>query len=580
MVNLNAKQFQKQNILRTVTVGFQPYLPFSQQYSMKYLSRGPGYFDLTPQPNNRQDSTTGKGNSYLFEDRMKTFMGQGEGYLADMSRFYQPSRAEKSVNAASNIGAGAQTNLRSEQLAKIFTSKVGLTAAGGDMGELATQGLTKKLDDELNIKQKPIAYDGKIDRGIKRGGKFWGSDFDQKLETTSQTWRDFLESKVGAETMRRVHSLEQTSSRKKTLGMSAKDMREAKGKTPTEKFRNHLNDRFKLYNQRIKEGIKGMTSIQKEEVTRMKGKTGSNTLATRGLFHTPKYFKDSKTGRVVAGMEFEAMLHRDIREFLSRTARSEAIDAAHKGTAPSQYLYQVKVPKGIGLAVISSEVSKGKVNGMHYPILKVAGVPVINLESGTDINHAYGQYMVTERGVDALKMQDYIKEAEIYGSNLAILTEDRLAHKEHVATISAAAMVHDNIGMNVGDSVLSNVRLTPFDIAENLRKQIYNHFNKGNVKKKFGEWYRGIMEDSNRLTKTWVNAVPSSTYRKGKKFSEEWTFGDDKGNPNKRYLGVWSEQAQNTWKNDVGRNVSISPFVISRRKGVAAFRTGGDYGNS
>ena len=564
--------------MRTLTVGYQPYLPFSQQYAMQYLSRGPGYFDLTPQELNKQDSTTGRGNQYLFKDRMKTYMGQGEGHLASMSKWYGEgnSRAEQSVNTAPQEAGSATTN-RGKQLANMYSGKFA-GAAGGDMGELAVANLSKMLDKELDIKQKPSSWQGKVDGRYKEGGKFYGSDFDIKLEATSQTWRDFISGKVGQKTMRNVHSLEITNSRKKSLGMSPRQMKEAKGKTDTEKFANHLNARFKLYNQRIKDGIKGMTSAGKGEVTRMKGKTGSDTLATRGLFLTQKYFKDPATGRTIVGMEFEAMLHRDMREFLGRVARSEAIDVGNKATAPSQYLYQVKLPKGIGFALISSEPSKTAVNGVHYPILKVAGVPVVDIENGTDITHAYAEYMVERAGGSVDLYMNYLTQAEDYASGQSILTEDRLSHKAHVAEVSAAAMAHDNITLNVGDSILSNVRLLPFDIAENLRKQILAHFTKGKVSQRFAEWYKGLMHDSNRLTKAWAKQVPDSLYRKGTKFSKEWTFGDDKGNPNKRFLGVWGKQSENTWKGDVGRNVSIAPFVISRRKGVAAFRTGGEFG--
>ena len=580
-----ATQFQKQDVLRTLTVGFQPYLPFSQQYGMSLRQRGePGYFELTPQPiyGDTMLPTTGKGSNYSFRTRMETYMGQGEGKLAYMSR-NTTGTGDRGTQVANKppVGAGTEAGEAGRRLAKIFDNKGAMdslvaTTGAKDVGELTLGNLTARLDKELKMTSKQK----ELDRGVQRGGKFWGNDFDLKLEQTGGTFREFLNTKIGKKEMKGVHSVEMTraagnSAASKLLSMNAKDMNARSEKGAEAKFKAHVTEKLTTINKEIKDIVTRAAYSDlgaREEYDRIYGKVssvaggGSGMLAARAL--------------VEAGSD--VLLNRTMRDFIGKVSRGTLINELNDITGISKHLYQVRLgAKMLGFTMISAKPRK--VGDLTYPRFEPEPHTIVmEVASGPNqLVNALGEWAVEHKGIEADVMSEMIASSESYASSLAVLTEDRLAHKSHVAMVDAAEMVSNSVGLVVGDKVQSNIRLTHTDIAENIRQQMIKHFTKGGASRKFKQWYDKLFNDSNLLTKAWYRDMPlegKGTDNKRASFSEEWTYGDDKGNPNKRYLGVWSKASQDTWKNDVGRNVSISPFIISRRKGVAAFRTGGDYG--
>ena len=83
-----------------------------------------------------------------------------------------------------------------------------------------------------------------------------------------------------------------------------------------------------------------------------------------------------------------------------------------------------------------------------------------------------------------------------------------------------------------------------------------------------------MMKESNKLTKSWFDKAKKFPGDKGRPISEEWrspAYGWNKGGTGKNYnrkkgIGVWSGKRYNAWKEDIGRNFSISPFLQSRRR--------------
>ena len=114
--------------------------------------------------------------------------------------------------------------------------------------------------------------------------------------------------------------------------------------------------------------------------------------------------------------------------------------------------------------------------------------------------------------------------------------------------------------------------LTTPEIAEGLRIQISEMFNGKDVQQELSNFYAKMMERSNRLTEQWKSKVPTGKH--GASIADEWTYGDLQGNPHKKYLGIWGARGQDTWKDggSVGQNVSISPFLTTRREGTVRFK--------
>lgn len=577
---MQATQFAKQNILRTITVGYQPYLPFSQQYELQYKFKGePGYFELGPQASSSVDKTGTHGDNYPFETRMKTYMGEGEEGLAYMSKYHGTSPNDRASQMANNhvpANTRGRTNRMAERLANMFTSNMDLAPvkmSSRDFGEQALGDLSKALDKELKISQTQK----KIDRGTTKTGKFFGGGFDIELEKASTSLREFLSKSLKDIDIDTVHSLEMTraqgdSSGSKLLSMSKEDVDSRKEKTIKQKFKGHIKDKFQNFNTIIKDAAKAMadSGIGQKEYDKYMDKTGSSIGAARSFFPTATYSPKE-----------DRLLNKTARELLSRIMRTEFIKQLDKtGKGPTSYLYQVKLPHNmLGFTLVSGKVNTytGKAGTISYPKI-VTNNPVWTMPAGAGggLQSAYSDWMKAENSDKIDIINGLTTESIAASSGKLIATTDRMGRIYDEASVSAAYMASNNVGLNVGNTVLSNVRLTPFDIAENLRQQMLNHFtNDKNVTKEYRRWYRDLTHDSNKLTRKWFDNAPEGV--RGGKFSEEWIYGDNKGNPNKRFLGIWSARSQNTWKGDVGRNISISPFVSSRRKGVAAFRKGGDF---
>jgi hypothetical protein len=85
-------------------------------------------------------------------------------------------------------------------------------------------------------------------------------------------------------------------------------------------------------------------------------------------------------------------------------------------------------------------------------------------------------------------------------------------------------------------------------------------------------WFQNLIIEANTLSKAWYDRMP---YGMRASMSEEFQYGDDEGNPNKHFLGVWNQGGVGAWQGDVGQNISMAPFIIARRQKVANWRDGG-----
>lgn len=583
-----ATQFSKQNILRTVSIGYQPYFPFSQQWAMEYTSRGDkGYFDYVPEElsGRPQDSTTQRGDKYPFAERMKAFMGDGEKGLQHMSRYYNPdNRALQSAKAAPRSGVTAAA-ARGRGLASMFKS-TGSTKAidmpgGRDFGEESLGQFSKAMDKHF---AGDISSSRSIERGETKTGKFYGGSFDKNLESESPSMRAFWDAKIGSEKMKSVHSVEMTRAKggktmNKVLSMSSSEIDASKEIGIKNKFKAHVNSVFKDYNTRIRDAViammgdgtgDGIGSEAFQQYKEATSDTGAGDIfGVRGLFP------------ILPSDHVDKLLNDNIRQFVGRAGRSAMIQQLNNaGKGPSLHIHQVKLGKNtLGLALVGFKIKTYK--KQPYPQITLdKASSIITMPAGTENNliDAYGAWMKTETNLSQAEITKELTKAETYASDRLVATQDRMSRIYDEATTSADYLATMDVGVAVGTKVESNVRLLPMDIAENLRQQMLKHFNKSGFTENFRKWYTKVQQDSSRLTKLWSKNVPKSQRLKdGKRFSDEWVFGDNEGNPNKRFLGVWSKKSQNTWKGTVGRNIAIAPFIISRRKGVAAFRKGGDF---
>ena len=168
-------------------------------------------------------------------------------------------------------------------------------------------------------------------------------------------------------------------------------------------------------------------------------------------------------------------------------------------------------------------------------------------------------------GVDFMAKADLIHQAS---ANLAIATDNRI---DSVGTMISSDLTQNAIGgldiavgerSTRGDGVTG---LLPADIAADLLRQIKEFYSNPGFTTDFAIFYKKLLHDSGDLSTKWRESAKG----KGRGMSEKFIYGDN--DPQFKGYGVWSG-GQYSWQDDlIGQNLSISPFLTSRRAGVYAF---------
>lgn len=589
-----APQFATQTLLRTVSIGWQPWLPFTQQmYRMTPKAdtsnprRGVGYFQYLPTTGS-EFSGPSEQTDYPWNVRSDVYRGKGEEGLQHMSQYY--NRWGMAQDAAARLpgraAAGARFGQKFKNMigGKDLAQEQGLTTQGNKLpsrvqSELAVGGLSRQIEASMRKDSKTVAQKN-VDRGIQQGAGFSSSGFDLQLEKLGSL-TTMLNQVFGKETMKNVQSLEMTDAKgkkvsDKILNMNTKDMSTTKGKTDSAKFTNHFNNIINLWNKEIRTRIAGMLAEEGDDLGHKRynsvlKKTGNVHAATRALLPTAKKAADygaTETGKQV--QTWAAM-----RQFIDRAHRNSVIDANMKlAQGKTQHIYQATLPNAkVGFAIVSTKSPIPKMKGYEYtqfaPIKEVA--ILAGGDSGT-LMGALGAWAIENTSLSEKEVNSLISKATNLGADQAIMTMDRAARIGHSAEIGATVLADGSIQLEVG-GLGSNVRLTSTSVAQNLSDQIYSFYNnKGKGSRPFQNWFKGLMEESNKLTRQWYDRMPFGLEQS---MSEEFVYGDDMGNPHKHFMGIWNARNKNVWDGDVGTGMSMAPFVVARRAAVSAFRTGG-----
>jgi len=586
-----APQFAEQTLLRTVTLGWQPYLPFSQQmYRMTPKSdttnprRGVGYFQYLPTKGS-QFSGEAEGTNYPWKVRADVYRGMGTEGLQHMSQYHNRwGMAQEAANRLPGRSAAtARFGQRFQRMVggKDLAQEQGLMNQGNKLpsrvqSELAVGAMSRRIEGAMRQEGATIAQKN-VNRGVQKGAGFSSANFDLQLENMGAL-TTMLNQTFSKEIMKNVQSLEMTQSRgkkvkDKVLSMNEKDMSTAKGDSESAKFKGHFNNILEGWNKEIRRFVEGMSpeELDASKYKQVLDKTGNIHAATRALLPTAK--SAAEYGATEGGSQVQTWSA--IRQFIDRAHRNSRIDSQMKlAVGKSQHIYQANLPNAkIGLAVVGTKTPIPKYKGTAYtqfaPVKEVA--IMAGGDSGT-LMEAMGMWAMENDYIDSAELESMMEKAVSLGANQAIMTMDRAARIGQSAEIGATVSAEGNISLEVG-GIGSTVRLTSSSIAQNLSDQVYNFYNnKGRGSRQFENWFKGLMAEANKLTRAWYDRMPFGLEQR---MSEEFVFGDNMGNPHKHFMGIWNERNKPAWEGDTGTGISMAPFMVARRAAVAAFRTGG-----
>ena len=584
-----AEPFYKQEILRNVAIGFTPYMPFTQKYRLDmdsdFAGRGTGYMAYGPHDTGDAGA---EATGYSWDVRRSVYMGLGEDRLAHMSKYY----GAKGRWGIANQVAPQQSAARAAQGAMDFKriletnggtaveELIGSPVPSRIVDEIGLANLSRMLDAEMIAKKKTPQdiFEGEVNRKAQRGVGFSSQGFDLHLEEhrgmasfLSNELRNFDET---------VRSMEVTQARtSKAADKAMMNMKNAEPDKETESLRNHVKGVTSKLNRMIVDFVNRMTPEQQQKFDQSLGTMGSSfgalrttidsTLRRGGVLN--ESMDDNLFKHMYRPAEWTAL-----KQFLDRGRRNESM-SAELGLAKNavSHVYQNTMPNGfIGLTIIRS--STQRVKGRVVPKFEAprAG-DVMALQGGA--TGTLGEAMAlwgSSQGIfdteDAAMEMMNTAYSDAYGQAILGAGRAELVNEEAMtgATFNVEQGVYD---LRVG-GINSTVSLVPTEIAKNLYDQIMANINKGGGKPAMQRWFQRLITASNDLSQAWYDRMPHGMRES---MSKEFQFGDDKGNPNKRFLGVWNQGGMGAWKGDVGENISMAPFIIARRQKVANWRDGG-----
>ncbi len=585
-----AEPFYKQEILRNVAIGFTPYMPFTQQYRLDmdsdFAGRGTGYMAYGP---NDEGDDGADATGYGWDIRRNVYMGLGEGRLAHMSKYYGAQGRWGIANQVAPQESAARAGQQAMDFKRILETNVGSKAQeligspvpSRIVDEIGLANLSRILDAEL-VAQKKMPkdiYEAEVNRMLQRGYGFSSQGFDLHLEE-HKGMAKFLASNLDNfdETVRSMEV-----SRARNTNVSDKAMMNMKNMPPkgkeTSALRSHVGSVTTKLNRMVRDFANAMTPKQEERFKKDFSKTGAFGALRTVLDSTTRrggILSADKAATIGALTDYKQEEWKALKQFLDRGRRNEAMSAELGLTKNAvSHVYQNMMPNGfVGLAIMRTGVKNLK--GLTMPFFKkpLAG-DVMALDGGADHNlaNAMALWALDQElyGTDT-SATDLMHDAYSDAMGQAILGAGRAELINEEAMTGTTFNVEQGIyDLRVG-GINSTVSLVPTEIAKNLYDQIMLNLNKGGGKPAMQRWFQRLITSANDLSKSWYDRMPHGMRAS---MSEEFQFGDDRGNPNKRFLGVWNQGGVGAWQGDVGQNISMAPFIIARRQKVANWRDGG-----
>jgi hypothetical protein len=546
------EQFGEQNVFRTVSVGFQPYLPFTQAYAMRLKSTIPtvagassaGYFDLAPEDDESLGENERDGYPYVL--RRQIYQGQGEGRTRIMSAMMP--REDVALASARGISGQASSDVMGQELQQLLDSQ----SATPD-----SIALNSRVRDEIEIGMLSNLYsalegtDDQSGQAFDRSGDFGRSqDFDVFLEE-HDSFRRFLQ----------THLPENLNIQSAEVARDAGGSASHKILAQVDTSQTNLRQATNTWTTHIQRNVNEWNARITQEWTQ----AGYNATATGRDFETAKeMFPTATRGQSIY----------DLRQFLNRVGRSQSMmDSAGRAMEPIRHVYQVTLtPSTVGFATFYPRWE----GGVPQIGFDENNVVVVSAIDGNVIN-AFTDWMIAQNTVNLTLINEIMFLAHEEANAVAVSTRDRVERTGDYSTAALSLDFFNNVQLNIAGTG-GQIHLTTTEIAQNLREQINNYYNNAGTTQAFANWYQALLQQSNDLTKDWWRAVGPGPVgnSQGTTISSEWVFGDDKGNPRKHLLGVWSDVMEDTWRGtgmtETGYNFSISPLVTSRRAGVASFR--------
>ena len=544
---LAGRQFFQQNTFRSITIGLQPYLPLTQKYKMGLLpATGPvpgfGYFNMGPSPT--ASSTPPKS----WPERINE--GNTGAYQRTPKRGTPNNFTDALTQADSLAGAPAAAQNLGFLFSRILDGKMaggfGRRAAGfrqTDVNEIEALMLGEELE-----KLDPKTFKGENSELV--------SDvlFERNVKGMSTETFDIMFSERGAGGIET--SISTVFGKEMTKGSVGVEVTVAKAGTRS----------VKLFSKFGKNDVKKAGGLDKafdKNVQKIIKDVNSQILKAGRAFDKQAKYKDISSAEKPALVR--GVIHdKFTRELIDRVTR---LSKASSGQQSSELAYNYQVALGsladgmMGMVRISGTTKNG------WPQIQ-ALTKVKQVGGGgnmADMIKTAAQENELAMGSDFMAKADLIHQAS---ANLAIATDNRISSVGDMMYSDLTQNAMGGLSIAVGEKSKRGDGVTgllPADIAADLLRQIKEFYSNPGFTTDFAVFYKKLLHDSGDLSTKWRESAQG----KGRGMSEKFIYGDN--DPQFKGYGVWSG-GQYSWQDNlIGQNLSISPFLTSRRAGVYAF---------
>jgi len=573
-------QFQHQNVFRTISLGFQPYFPETQRYKMQLdtetfdPSAQQGYWKLGPAPVPSEADT----RKIPWAIRQLSYDAQAPpGRLETLNTY---SRKNMALRSASQIDLGLESSKLAGELSQLIkagyndsflarkweisdTAELELTILGRDLEEVALYGEVKSLEPRSTRK----SMDESLKEDIPLGGQGLDLYFDEHLGV-----REGMKSVIGSKQVRKSVGMEVSTAAPGTKKLSmVRDFENLQD--ANEQFGAHVEIQIEALNDKL---MTEMDAIYEEgPLSHLKG-TSKEVEMT--IVRTLREKFAAGTSHTMSSFA---------RRLLSRHHEVLGYQIV-KDMTKDRFIEQVNLGGGYqGIVVLRGEAFMPDVPEKEGKIeLQPGAIPQFFIEltkvvTGKSLSSILFQWGIRSlqdlSKLSLLKTMDKIQQ-EAMDQSTMIPGRVEWLNRVKQGEFELSALHGLSLAIGKAKARPGEMGLTTMGIAKGLELKIRTVLSGEEYKSHFYRFYNKMMDASNKLSTQWKSAVPVGHVHHAS-ISQEWTFGDNRGNPHKKYLGIWGPTgrtgaAYDNWKDServMGENVSISPWLVSRRAGVASF---------
>ena len=578
-------QFQHQDLIRTISISFQPFIPFTEVYSMQIQDYGGGsvsnlgtermgYYRFAPGPTSRTNpDKTGK--ELPWSEKRSIYTGEGSKYprLDKMSKYGTP-RSERVLDVAPE--GQAENSVLGKELSNILQPPQGyISSLSGntlnnqlirDMTELEVNIISQRLDEAMNSNKLKGPDDRNFDTSLSNNNSssFQGSSqgFDLDLTDTGlSTLNKMLASEgkfgFGKDLPEDVTAMEITGqevgSTKKMLFAGVN----YEGKT--------IKKQKKLWVEKIEKVFQKWNAEIRAVATKNLTKLGRYGNADKaGYLREQFHWKTrGRSAYQTSGIDYE------IRQLLDRFVKANMRPYPYEGPITSN---------SRGITIIRPVM----VNGIPQVAISDIGKFTRVIPGAKNVGNSMALWAKTLNTTKTKLIDKIATQSRTVAANKSIATLERLKTVGKYTMARVRLDAHNALRLQIGggNAALHKVSI---EIAQDLTRQIKEYYKSPEKQTEFAMWYRKLMSLSNKLTRSWWKASRKLVGEKlGNPLSEEFQFGNSwkpmgskQNNPSnygkKKYTGVWNALNQDAWKGSdktYGYNLSISPMMEARRKGT------------